>query len=288
MQGVIRSHLQLFRNTSFFQQSARYYKQSNFRNSRGMPQGFFLERSLSPPIQPSFNRRIFSRTFASGRGQRPFGAYISAYYTIWGFIGLNAVVFGVWQYGTANRDRSILTKLKQNFTISVQNIKEGRWYTLLTAAFSHQLPIHFLFNIVTFHAFGGLLSMVGIGGMRLMSLCVGSALVSSSAQVYQWANDSSDPTRTFRSGLGASGVVMGAAAAATCLVPKAPMQIMFVPVNIPLWVLTVAYVGMDTFYLHSSSPVGHAAHLGGFVFGACYYATSLRRFGGIWGMAGRR
>lgn len=79
---------------------------------------------------------------------------------------------------------------------------------------------------------------------------------------------------------------MGVGAVATCLVPFAPMQIMFIPINIPLWVLTIVYAAVDTYYLHSTS-VGHAAHLGGSIFGVCYYFTFLKRFGGVWYMLGR-
>ncbi|KAI6816527.1 hypothetical protein KC340_g18967, partial [Hortaea werneckii] len=41
-----------------------------------------------------------------------------------------------------------------------------------------------------------------------------------------------------RSALGASGMVLGFGAAATCLAPFTSMTVMFLPVLVPLWVLT--------------------------------------------------
>ena len=75
---------------------------------------------------------------------------------------------------------------------------------------------------------------------------------------------------------------MGAAATATCLMPFAPMSLLFIPVPIPLWVLTGLYAAMDIWYLDTSTTVGHAAHLGGSIFGALYYFAYLRGHGGIW------
>ena len=90
------------------------------------------------------------------------------------------------------------------------------------------------------------------------------------------------------SGLGASGMVMGAGMAAACLMPTAPMGLIFPPVVLPLWVLTAVYVGIDTYFLHSeTSRIGHSAHLGGAIYGAAYYLGYLRKYGGVWSMVRR-
>lgn len=65
------------------------------------------------------------------------------------------------------------------------------------------------------------------------------------------------------------------------------MTVMFVPVPVPLWVLTVMYAAVDTYFLDDArSLVGHSAHLGGTVFGAVFYVGFLRRFGGVLGAGG--
>lgn len=64
--------------------------------------------------------------------------------------------------------------------------------------------------------------------------------------------------------------------------PVARMRLFLIPITVPLFVTSGLYVALDLFYLDSpGSRVGHAAHLGGFAFGAVYYLAKLRRFGGI-------
>jgi membrane associated rhomboid family serine protease len=130
---------------------------------------------------------------------------------------------------------------------------------------------------------------------HIVSIVLGSAVAGSAAMYYQKSQTTptiqsgrlnSSRTRVVNrriwQGLGASGAVMGMGAVATCLSPFAPMSLMFIPIPIPLWGLTIAYVGMDTFWLNSNSSVGHAAHLGGFAAGAIYYLAYLRNRGGLW------
>lgn len=148
-------------------------------------------------------------------------------------------------------------------------------------------------------------------GRKVLMLAVGSACAGSFAWHYQQAPTSSfkqqkqNPdiwrhaglrgshdrviTITKKMALGASGMVQGIAAAATLLAPVAPIYLMFIPVPIPLFVVTIGYVAYDTYNLDSkTSRIGHSAHLGGFAFGVLYYFLSLRRFGGVWHMLARR
>ncbi len=81
---------------------------------------------------------------------------------------------------------------------------------------------------------------------------------------------------------------MGVGTAAACLLPFFPINIMFIPIGVPLWATMLLYVGVDTYFLRSTtSGIGHSAHLGGAVFGAVYYFAYLRRFGGVWSMIKR-
>ena len=209
----------------------------------------------------------------------PFGGYSgrsSARSEMFAIIGLNTAVFAAWSYARGQQNRDLWIWLTRNFTLTASDISQQRWHTLLTSAISHNNFPHFLFNMISFHAFGSILSAVGIGGVRLFTLCTGSALAGSLAFIY---NQSGRNTQS--RGLGASGMVMGAAAAAACLMPFAPMQLFFIPVSIPLWAVALLYTAVDSYYVNSNSPIGHAAHLGGSVFGLAYYGLALRRFGGI-------
>ncbi|KAK5172804.1 uncharacterized protein LTR77_002924 [Saxophila tyrrhenica] len=227
--------------------------------------------------------------FTADKSQR------SATGAIWAIIGLNTLVFGAWQYAKATQDAGLVQKLQENFTISLQGWRQGRVWTALTSAFSHNWLPHFFFNMFAFYSFGSALAFIpGIGAAHIVPLCVGSALVGSASFLYDAYQRSPPqkqggrmssymPVETYRSGLGASGMVMGVGATAACLMPFLPTNIMFIPIAIPLWATTLLFVGVDTYFLHSNSPVGHSAHLGGAIFGAMYYFAYLRRFGGaIW------
>lgn len=242
------------------------------------------------PINTNSIDRFLLRFYHPGY-RDTFAAYTSAKPVIWSIIGLNSAVFFAWQYSISQRDTRLIDKLQKNFSLSVQGLKEGRYWTVLTSAFSHQWLPHFFFNMFTFHTFATLAAMRGVGALPLSALCIGSALAGSLSFAYHLQSQNSGKPTSLRSGLGASGMVMGVGAVATCLAPFAPMQIMFIPINIPLWMITVGYALVDTYYLHSESPVGHSAHLGGSVFGVAFYFARLRGLGGISNMlrmSGRR
>lgn len=137
----------------------------------------------------------------------------------------------------------------------------------------------------------------GVGALHVIGVTIGSAIAGNAAWLYhtEYQSPSRDSrwssnviqSQHLKSALGASGVVMGAGAVATCLMPTAPMNFMFIPVAIPLWMMTLVYAGIDTYYLHSDSIVGHSAHLGGAIYGVMYYLAYLRNYGGVWQMARR-
>ncbi|EME39764.1 hypothetical protein DOTSEDRAFT_47325 [Dothistroma septosporum NZE10] len=194
----------------------------------------------------------------------------------------------------------LLHFLTDNFMLSVDSIKAGRYHTLLTCAFSHVELGHFAFNMFGLFTFGGLMAMAGVGGFHVLAAGIGSAIFGSLAGLYHqqslqspqgrtvWGRSGGERTRTLVRSLGASGLVMGLSATATCLMPLAPMSFMFIPIPIPLFALTAVYFGLDAYYLdRGQTRIGHAAHMGGAVFGAVYYFSYLRKYGGVWPMLRR-
>lgn len=191
--------------------------------------------------------------------------------------------------------------MDNNFLLSTDSIKAGRYHTLLTSAFSHRDIGHFVFNMIALFTFGNLLAISGVGRFHVLAAGLGSALVGSLASLYhQWPRQAPQKrdvwgafgggrTRVLMQNLGASGLVMGLGATATCLMPFAPMRLIFMPlIPIPLFVLTLVYFGVDAFFLdRGQTGIGHAAHMGGTVFGAIYYFTYLGKYGGVWPMLRR-
>jgi membrane associated rhomboid family serine protease len=193
-----------------------------------------------------------------------------------------------------NKDRKLLQTLYENFTLSIANWQAGRSWTLLTSAFSHTALVHFFFNMFALSTFSTIIAAFpGIGAAHMLALCMGSGIAGSFAWLYEKTSGpggrQNAMARSHQAALGASGMVMGAAAVATCLMPAAPMYIMFIPIPIPLWATTLLFAGVDAYFLHSErSPIGHSAHLGGGLFGAMFYVAFLRRFGGVGRWLGRR
>ena len=81
---------------------------------------------------------------------------------------------------------------------------------------------------------------------------------------------------------------MGVSSAATMLAPFLPIGFLFVPVRVPMFVMTGAYFAWDLFWLNSDDNVGRSAHLGGALFGVVYYLAALRGYGGVSQLLARR
>lgn len=216
----------------------------------------------------------------------------------WLLLGLNIIPYGLWNYAFWKRDQNLLHVLQDNTLVSLSAIQSGRWWTGITAAFTHINLFHFGMNMLAMHAMCQLLSMVpGVTGGHVIGIAFGAAIIGSAGYVLQ----QSLQARTIRRGnadlsrnmqqilpalkpaLGASGAVMGLVAVCTCFVPTAPMNFMFIPISIPLWVVATGYAAYDGLYLNSQDTrIAHAGHLGGLAAGLVFYCINLRRFGGIW------
>ncbi|KAI1414204.1 hypothetical protein F5Y13DRAFT_18259 [Hypoxylon sp. FL1857] len=206
---------------------------------------------------------------------------------IWPFIGANGLVFLWWTDARMRLDRGRhaepddfshyegIKYMLDNYTLNMKNLREGRWYTILSSTISHINLAHLVFNMISFNAFTR--CAVEIAGLRaptILLLGLGSAVASGGASILNWYRKG-----TYDAGcLGASGVVSGIGAAMACIVPNQPFNILFIPVGIPLWVLMVGYITYDSYGLShpEKSNIGHAAHLGGAAFGVLYYVFGFR------------
>ena len=141
-------------------------------------------RSLLLNIQKSTLRHQRSfRTQASvkslwQRGYDTSGFGYRRSYSIWdgdnvlyGLIAANLAGFLLWQ--------SYPGLMYRHATVSVNSVREGRVYTLLTSAFSHNAFSHILANMVTFYFFGRSLSYV-LGGKKVCLVSRSPAVASSS------------------------------------------------------------------------------------------------------------
>lgn len=208
-------------------------------------------------------------------------AYRNARNVTIAFIGLNTAVFGAWQYALQPKQWRLNRELVKHFMLSWDAIKAGRKYTMITSAFSHKDLRHFALNMYGFYNLGlGLAQCPGIGGVGMVALALGSGLAGSFAWLYHRKLASMQKSRAVKRGnihtlndiqhssgivlcyqaLGASGIVSGLSAAATCLYPNALVRISWIPIPIPQWLASVVYFLVDTYGLNNGvSNIGHAA-----------------------------
>jgi membrane associated rhomboid family serine protease len=186
------------------------------------------------------------------------------------FLIINAVVFALWLW------LGQTPFMVENFLISAGAVSAGRTWTLLTAAFSHILTLHFLLNMYVLATFGSIVEQT-IGSGRFFGFYLVAAIMSSLAHaaVSTFLMDKPDLPA-----LGASGAISGVILLFSFLYREARILLFgFIPM--PALVGAAAFVGIDLAGLAWQSgggglPIGHGAHLGGALTGTLYYFLVIR------------
>lgn len=173
------------------------------------------------------------------------------------------------------KSRDLLQTYSNNFILSQRNINEGRYWTLITCAFSHNSITHIMFNMLAFWSFApGIVTFYGVKTLAVVYF--GSALSGSMAQLWWWNRN---PSRIQRSAAGASGAIFGLTGFMAMSMPFVGVGLLFIPISIPIRTATAGMVALSVAALKEgwAPQYGHAAHLGGLVFGALWWAVALRR-----------
>lgn len=181
-----------------------------------------------------------------------------------------------------------------NWTCSLRNLREGRWWTLLSPAFSHADSLHLgmsLFGLVQAYR---IMRFIGVSTPRVIALGLGSAVASNAAFLLDQVTRPPQLRETV--GYGASGVLYGLFTGAMLAVPNLPMGIPLVPLTISLRTMVLSLAAVDSACLtwervkdvrqtyplsQGQTSIAYSAHLGGTVFGTVFYALALRRYSGL-------
>lgn len=199
---------------------------------------------------------------------------------IWLMIGANV---GVWLYGSYTQEQArqghpqAFTSFMKNMTTNLYDVtREGRWWTTLTACFTHIGLLHLGANMLSFYYMGNMIACTpGVTPVMFLTLIFGSGLTGSLGYLVNRAQNSAG-SYDLKRGLGFSGVVMGVGSAAAMMYPRAQM-LLYGIVPVPLGALMAGYAIYDGYYLNDDrSNVAHGGHLGGLAFGALYYFAKLR------------
>ncbi|KAF9907334.1 hypothetical protein BX616_000462 [Lobosporangium transversale] len=207
---------------------------------------------------------------------------------VYSITALNVGVFALWQYaeGKAKQfgETSLYFFLLRNFTASARNLREGRFWTLLTNAFSHKEWYHILLNTMVLFSFGDpVLRMLGT--RMFLTVYLGSAISGSLGSLaysgylapYLRKAQNKALAGQYQFSMGASGALMGITTAYACVHPFSQYSLFFV-INMPAAVL-IGLFGAYELYNVLTVNTGRfdsAGHLGGGLFGAAYYLVKLR------------
>ncbi|EAU84584.2 hypothetical protein CC1G_00103 [Coprinopsis cinerea okayama7 len=198
---------------------------------------------------------------------------------MYGILGVNGLVFGAWymsqQKYKYERDPSAYLWMHQHFTSSWQNLRQGRYWTLLTSCFSHQDMAHIFFNGFTFF-FTAPVVLQMIGSKRFIFLYMGCGLVSSAASLlYARYVDKRD-----RPSLGASGAIYSVTSFLACAAPTLSFYIYGI-IPVPAWLLVSGIFAWDAYKTvqDKRGTVDTIGHLGGLAAGAASYIVLRRSMG---------
>ncbi|KAI0650046.1 hypothetical protein C8Q79DRAFT_363814 [Trametes meyenii] len=245
---------------------------------------------LSSRISQATHRSGISRGRVSGGyGGGPQGPWqrfrarinaIPSDYIFWGIIGLNGVVFASWKLAwvkyQSTGDRSSYTWMLENFISSSENMHAGRWWTLVTACFSHEDTTHILFNGFTYYFMAPLVLSI-LGNVGFLGLYLGVSSLTGIA----WRNYNQSSTRPQRSGShGASGAIYSVVSFFACVAPTATFGL-FGIIPVPAWALVTGIFLYDGYSAMNQHRVGTdtAGHIGGLLAGIGYFiAKRLRIF----------
>ncbi|MCB0363216.1 MAG: rhomboid family intramembrane serine protease [Bdellovibrionales bacterium] len=191
------------------------------------------------------------------------------------FIGINSLVFLAWGY--SNYNLSTYYFMRSNFLVSWTSLTDGRIWTLVTSAFSHNMLWHFLINMFVLANFGPIVERI-LGRYHFIKFYFGAALISSLCHSIVSAFIIGDPSLP---ALGASGALSGLILIFSMVFPRERILIMGI-LPIPAFWGALLFVGLDIWGLVAQAeggglPIGHGAHLGGAFTGILYYLFVLRR-----------
>lgn len=189
-------------------------------------------------------------------------------------IFINTLVLFLWMSTGSTEGPS--STMVSNFLVSWNGLLEGRWWTLLTSVFSHNMFLHFFLNMFVLNSFGSLLEIV-MGRRFFILFYIGAGIISSLAHALVSAFILGEPSLP---ALGASGAISGLILIFSLMFPKERILI-FGIIPVPAMWGALLFIGLDLWGLFEQSqgsglPIGHGAHLGGAVTGILTYIFWIR------------
>ncbi|MCI7643502.1 MAG: rhomboid family intramembrane serine protease [Lentisphaeria bacterium] len=194
---------------------------------------------------------------------------------LWILIGINVAAFFLFGEPKALYGTNILffdgAPLANYLVLSMDGLKNGYFWQLITAAFMHGGITHLLFNMWGLYIFGSLIAPT-LGGNKMLWLYLIGGF---SGNALWLAFNYNSPSLL----LGASGALFGVMLVTAMLRPNERFVLLLFPVPIKTTTLIVVYSIIEVLMLlNNGDSVAHLAHLGGLLGGYIFAKITLRRY----------
>ena len=248
-----------------------------------LPQDVAIVKANFPVLGPS--TRILRRRQLFGRGSQRRNLFIqidSASMYIAGLIGLcSAATMAYWAAVARGRKQGNWEPLKfivRNFVCSVENIKSGRWWVVLTHSFTHFQPWHLILNMWALWDIGRRFVWI-FGAPAFVGTWLVTAITGSLGSLYWERYKNSGSIPEIGGSVGSSAAIFGLMFAEYIFMPYTLLRVPFIPAVFPAWRYCAVWFGASVYCLYSGSlpMIGHAGHLGGMAGGVAAYFFYLRR-----------
>lgn len=167
-----------------------------------------------------------------------------------------------------------LQTFNDHFVLSAKNIREGRYYVLLTHTLAHTSLMHLGFNMFALWGFGRtIISWYGLP--TFATIWIGSAVLGGLLQLGYWQK--TELSSIEHSAVGASGAIFGLVSALSLIYPEMPVMLFFVPMSIRWCMVLSMTISLASIKEGWLPWLGHVDHLGGMTFGFVWWLIALRR-----------
>lgn len=251
-------------------------------NTRKVPQGVAIVKANLPHLGPS-SRIISPRQFFGRGSQRPnlIPRIDSPSVYMAGVIGLcSAATIAYWAAvfrGEMQGNWEPLKFIQRNFVCSVDNVKSGRWWVILTCSTEHVQPWHLILNMYALWGIGRRF-IRRFGAPAFLWTWLVSAITGSLGSLYWEKHKNSDHTPVIGA-IGSSTGLFGLMSAECIFVLHVFFTVPFVSAPSFVWRPPAFWFGVSVFCLYFDflPSIGHAGHLGGMAGGVASYFLFIRR-----------
>lgn len=167
------------------------------------------------------------------------------------FYSILIATIGISYHGFNNQD------FFRRYMFNVRSVQKGDYLRLLSSGFLHAGWEHLIFNMISLFFFHRII-IYEMGASVFMLIYLGAIVFGNLFCLYIYRH------QPYYSAIGASGGVSGIIFAAIALMPQLRVNFM------PDWLFGAIYFGYSVYQMlnpRQGDNIGHAAHLGGAIFG---------------------